>query len=187
MYGQVTIYAFIIATLVALAVMWWDLKTMTIPNWLSGGAFVVFLGMILMLLPMDEVIARGIGAGVVLVAGLAMFFTGGMGGGDVKAATAFALLIAPADRGVALLMLAVFGLLGLALFWALRRTPLANGIMGGVDFAKVIPLWHRAVGNVDHIYGPDGPFPALRGTRCKALPLPHQLRFATRGLVIGFC
>lgn len=127
MYGQVTIYAFIIATVIALAVMWWDLKTMTIPNWLSGGAFVVFLGMILFLLPMDEVIARAIGAGVVLVAGLAMFFTGGMGGGDVKAATAYALLIAPADRGVALLMLAVFGLIGLAVFWVLRRTPLAKG------------------------------------------------------------
>lgn len=127
MYGLVTIYVFIIATVVALAVMWWDLKTMTIPNWLTGGAFVVFLGIILFLLPMDEVIARCIGAGVVLVAGLVMFFTGGMGGGDVKAATAYALLIAPADRGVALVMLAVFGLLGVVIFWLLRKTPLANG------------------------------------------------------------
>lgn len=127
MYGQVTVYAFLIASIVALAVMWWDLKTMTIPNWLTGGAFVVFLGLIIFLLPMDEVIARGIGAGVVLVVGLAMFFTGGMGGGDVKAATAYALLIAPADRGVALVMLAVFGLLGLVIFWILRRTPLARG------------------------------------------------------------
>jgi prepilin peptidase CpaA len=126
-YGQVTVYAFIIAAAFALMVMWWDLKTMTIPNWLTGGAAVVFLGMIFVLLPMDDVIARLIGSGVVLVAGLLMFFAGGMGGGDVKAATAYALLIAPADRGVALLMLAVFGLLGIVIFWVLRRTPIAKG------------------------------------------------------------
>lgn len=127
MYGQVTIYAFLITTVVALAVIWWDLKTMTIPNWLTGGAFVVFLALILLLLPMDEVLARLITSGVVLVAGLLMFFSGGMGGGDVKAATAYALMIAPADRGVALVMLAVFGLLGVIVLWVLRRTPLANG------------------------------------------------------------
>lgn len=122
-----TVYAFLIATIVALAVMWWDLRTMTIPNWLSVGAGAVFLALIVILLPMDDVIARLIGAGVVFVVGLLMFFTGGMGGGDVKAATAFALMIAPVDRGVALIMLAVFGLLGLVTFWVLRRTPLANG------------------------------------------------------------
>lgn len=126
-YGQVTIYAFLISTVIGLAVMWWDLKTMTIPLWLSVGAGVVFLAFIALALPMDEVFARLITAGVVFVAGLAMFFAGGMGGGDVKAATAFALMIAPADRGVALVMLAVFGLLGIIILAILRRTRLANG------------------------------------------------------------
>lgn len=127
MYGLVTIYAFIITTAVALTVIWWDLKTMTIPNWLSGGAFVIFLALILWVLPMDQVLSRLITSGVVLVFGFLMFFAGGMGGGDVKAATAYALMIAPADRGVALIMLAVFGLMGVVVLWLLRRTPLANG------------------------------------------------------------
>ena len=139
MYGQVTIYAFLIATVVALAVMWWDLKTMTIPNWLSGGAAAVFLALILWVLPLDEVLLRLGTAAVVFVVGLLMFFTGAMGGGDVKAATAFALLIAPADRGVALVMLALFGLLAVIVLWGLRRTPLAHGSWAVWSTPKTFP------------------------------------------------
>ena len=68
MYGQVTIYAFLITTAVALTVVWWDLKTMTIPNWLTGGAFVLFAALVFIGLDLESALTRLMGAGIELVA-----------------------------------------------------------------------------------------------------------------------
>lgn len=68
-----------------------DIATMTIPNWISGVLVVSFLALGLVFrMPMNEVAqAMGVGAGF-LVAGMALFALGWLGGGDAKlmAATA---------------------------------------------------------------------------------------------------
>ena len=104
-----------------------DLKTMTIPNWLTAGAFVIFATLVFIGLDLDAALARMMGAGIVLVVSFILFAIGGLGGGDAKAATAFALLIAPIDAGFVLMALAVNGLLGIGVLFLLRRTSLAEG------------------------------------------------------------
>lgn len=127
MTAEFALYSFLIATPVALAVVIFDLKTMTIPNWLTGGAFVIFAALVFAGLGVEAALTRLMGAGIVLLVSFAMFAFGGMGGGDAKAATAFALLVAPVDAGFVLMALAVNGLLGVGVLFLLRRTSLANG------------------------------------------------------------
>lgn len=127
MTAEFALICFLVATPVALAVILYDLKTMTIPNWLTGGAFVIFAALVFWGLGLEDALTRLMGAGIVLIASFIMFAVGGLGGGDAKAATAFALLIAPVDAGFVLMALAVNGLLGIAALFLLRRTSLANG------------------------------------------------------------
>ncbi len=127
MTADFALISFLIATPVALAVILFDLKTMTIPNWLTAGAFVVFAVLVFAGLGMEDALTRLMGAGIVLVVSFIMFAIGGFGGGDAKAATAFALLVAPVDAGFVLMALAVNGLLGVAVLFLLRRTSLADG------------------------------------------------------------
>ncbi len=127
MTAEFALISFMVATPVALAVILFDLKTMTIPNWLTGGAFVVFAVLVFFGLGLEDALTRLMGAGIVLVVSFIMFAIGGLGGGDAKAATAFALLIAPVDAGFVLMALAINGLLGVGVLFLLRRTPLADG------------------------------------------------------------
>ena len=127
MTAEFALITFLIATPVALAVILFDLKTMTIPNWLTGGAFVIFAVLVFAGLGLETALGRLMGAGIVLVVSFIMFAVGGLGGGDAKAATAFALLIAPIDAGFVLMALAVIGLIGVGALFLLRRTRLAQG------------------------------------------------------------
>ena len=127
MNAEFALYTFLVATPVALAVIISDLKTMTIPNWLTGGAFVIFAVLVFLGLDLETALTRLMGAGIVLVVSFILFAIGGLGGGDAKAATAFALLIAPIDAGFVLMALAVNGLLGLGVLFLLRRTALGQG------------------------------------------------------------
>lgn len=127
MAGAYPMVVFAAATAVGLAVAIYDLKTMTIPNWLTGGAAALFLALALAGLGPWGALDRLIGALVVLAVCVALFFAGLLGGGDAKAAPAFALLVAPSDAGFVLMALAVNGLIGLGVILALRRTRLAEG------------------------------------------------------------
>lgn len=127
MSAEFALIAFMVATPVALAVIVSDLKTMTIPNWMTGGAFVIFAALVFAGLDMETALTRLMGAGVVLIVSFILFAVGGLGGGDAKAATAFALLVAPIDAGFVLMALAVNGLLGIGVLYLLRRTSLAEG------------------------------------------------------------
>lgn len=118
---------FAAALVVGAAVSYSDLKTMTIPNWMSVGSLVLFAGMVLLFMGVDALMYRAIGALVVFVVCFLLFWAGQLGGGDAKIAPAFALLIAPVDASFTLLMLAVLGVLGLAVLTLLRRTRMAQG------------------------------------------------------------
>lgn len=118
---------FLIALPPALAVALWDLKHLQIPNWLTGAAALLFLGFVFLTLPFDQAIWRLAGAAAVLVVGFLFFLGRALGGGDAKAAAAFAPMIAPGDAAAALVLLAAAALIGLALLTLLRRTPLARG------------------------------------------------------------
>ena len=127
MTADYALIAFLVATPIALMVIISDLKTMTIPNWLTGGAFVIFAALVFWGLNLDDALTRLMGARIVLVVSFILFAIGGLGGGDAKAATGFALLVAPVDAGFVLMTLAVTGLLGIGVVMLLRRTPLAAG------------------------------------------------------------
>lgn len=127
MTAEFALVSFLVATPVAMAVILYDLKTMTIPNWLTGGAFGIFAIVVFTGLGLEDALVRLMGAGIVLIVSFILFVVGGFGGGDAKAATAFALLVAPVDVAFVLMALAVNGLLGVALLFVLRRTSLADG------------------------------------------------------------
>ncbi len=119
--------ALLIAAPPALAVAISDLRTMRIPNWLTGATFALFLGFVFLVLPAEAVLWRLGGAAIVLACGFGLFLLGVVGGGDAKAAAAFAPLVAPHDAGAALVLLALSALVGLMILSLLRRTALARG------------------------------------------------------------
>lgn len=119
--------ALLIATPPALAVAISDLRTMTIPNKLTGAVAILFLGLVFFALPLEAALWRLAGGAVVLAAGFGLFLAGMIGGGDAKAAAAFAPMIAPGDAGAALLLLALSALVGLVALALLKRTALARG------------------------------------------------------------
>lgn len=139
MTAEFALISFFIAIPVALAVIISDLRTMTIPNWLTGGAFVLFAALVFVGLDLETALTRLMGAGIVLIVSFILFVIGGLGGGDAKAATAFALLIAPVDAGFVLMTLAVTGLIGVGVLFLLRRTPLAEGNWKMWDEPKRFP------------------------------------------------
>lgn len=94
---------------------WSDLRTMTIPNWVSIGLFVTFLVVGLIFLPFEDVAWRaGIGIAV-LVVGFVLNAIGLMGGGDVKMLAGFTPFIARSDYADYLMILSISLLLTLAL------------------------------------------------------------------------
>ena len=139
MSADFALITFLVATPVALAVIISDLRTMTIPNWMTGGAFVIFAALVFIGLDMEAALTRLMGAGVVLIVSILLFAIGSLGGGDAKAATAFALLVAPVDAGFVLMALAVNGLLGVGVLYLLRRTSLAKGDWKMWDEPKRFP------------------------------------------------
>lgn len=120
-------FVFAIATAAGLTVAWYDLRTLTIPNWLTGGLFILFSAVVLATGGVDVFMSRLFGASLVLVAGFLLFWAGQMGGGDAKAAAALTMLVAPVDAGFVLFTLALTGLLGLGALRLARLTPLARG------------------------------------------------------------
>lgn len=118
---------FLIAVPVALAIAISDLRRMIIPNWMTLGAALIFLCFIFIALPMEQALWRVAGAALVFAVGFLGFLAGAVGGGDAKAAAAFALMIAPRDAGSALVLLAAAALIGLIVVSILRATPLGRG------------------------------------------------------------
>lgn len=119
--------ALLVAAPVALAVAVSDLRTLTIPNWLTLGGAALFLAFACLTLPADQALWRAAGALIVLGAGFLGFVAGVVGGGDAKAAAGFALMIAPGDAALALLLLAAAALFGVVLLAILRATPFGRG------------------------------------------------------------
>lgn len=127
MTGAEAMLIFAVSLIIGAMVSYSDLKTMTIPNWMSVGSVVLFAALVYGTLGLDAFIERLIGALIVFVVCFLLFWAGQLGGGDAKIAPAFALVVAPVDVSFVLLMLAVLGVLGLGVLTALRRTRLAQG------------------------------------------------------------
>jgi prepilin peptidase CpaA len=104
-----------------LAAMVWDLRRMRIPNGLNGALALLFLPLGLAFLPLEAVAWRYAAGLAVLALGYALFALGKMGGGDVKMLAACAPWVAPAQAPLALQLLALALLAGLALVYPLRR------------------------------------------------------------------
>lgn len=127
MYGDDALIALLVASPIALAVAISDLRYMEIPNWMTAGAAAVFMVLVFVMLPMEAALWRLGVAGIVFAACVALFFAGAMGGGDAKAAPGFALLVAPNDASVVLILLSIVAVVGVGVVAILRRTALANG------------------------------------------------------------
>lgn len=108
-----------LAPLMALAI-WWDLRTMRIPNWLTGATALVFVPYALAFLGWEEAGWRLAGGALVLVLGYALFFTGRMGGGDAKLLAACALFVPAGDAMPALYLLCLWLAVGLGLLLLAR-------------------------------------------------------------------
>ncbi|MFV0473963.1 MAG: prepilin peptidase [Pikeienuella sp.] len=119
--------ALILATPFALAAAITDLRSMIVPNRLTGAAAFVFLGFVFATLPLDQALWRLAGGALVFGIGFLLFIARMVGGGDAKTAAAFAPMIAPRDAGVVLVLLAFSALIGLVVIAALRRTRLGEG------------------------------------------------------------
>ncbi|MAS43714.1 MAG: hypothetical protein CML46_03965 [Rhodobacteraceae bacterium] len=98
--------------LVAAAV--WDLRRMRIPNKLNAAMALLFVVLGPLTLPPEALGWRALGAVIVLALGFGLFALRRMGGGDVKMLGACALFVAPATVALALQLLAVGLLVGLA-------------------------------------------------------------------------
>ncbi|MEM7543918.1 MAG: prepilin peptidase [Pseudomonadota bacterium] len=127
MFADPALLTLLVAAPVALATVYFDLRYMEIPNWLTGGAAVIFTVLVFATLPQSDALWRVAGAAIVFVICVALFFLRQMGGGDAKSAPGFALLVAPPDVAVVLFLLSVIALMGLATITLLRRTRLAGG------------------------------------------------------------
>lgn len=139
------IVTLLVAAPIAIATMVYDVRTMEIPNWLTGGAAIIFIALIFLTLPLDDALWRLAGGAVALVACMALFFAGGMGGGDGKALAGFALLVAPIDRPFVLLLLAVLALICLAGFWLFSNSRIAGAPWQSAEGDELAPIHKRKV------------------------------------------
>jgi prepilin peptidase CpaA len=98
----------------------WDLRSMRIPNWLNGLIALLFLPVGLIFLEPEAVAWRYAAGLAVLAAGMTLFALGRMGGGDVKMLAACTPWVAPVQLPLALQILALALLAGLALVLGLR-------------------------------------------------------------------
>ena len=115
-----------LAALVALGplmlmAIWWDLRSMRIPNWLTAAAALLFVPYAALFLEPGEAGWRLAAGGVVLAACYLLFFLGKMGGGDAKLLAACALFVPGRDASVAMLMLSTWLAIGLVLVLMAKR------------------------------------------------------------------
>lgn len=127
MTGDMALVAFLVASPFALAASYYDLSTMEIPHWVAPAAAAAFTAVVFAGLPFDEALWRVIGGFIVLAIGFLLFAAGVAGGGDVKLAAAFAILIAPVDATVVLILLSVTALASLFVIVGLRKTIMSGG------------------------------------------------------------
>lgn len=143
MTGDMALVALLAAIPFALFGAYSDLKTMELPHWLAPAAAAVFAVVVFMGLPMEAALYR-IGGGVlVLVIGFLLYLANAIGAGDVKLASAFAILVAPVDAFFVLVVLSFFSVINMILIWGLRRTSLASGewrVWSGKGFPYAVAL-----------------------------------------------
>lgn len=103
----------------------WDMATMTIPNLLTAGlAAAFFLAAFLMGFGWQDIALHVAAGALLLLAGMAMFSFGWIGGGDAKFVAAIALWIGWSDLFAYLVVASVLGgVLTLLLLW-FRTMPL---------------------------------------------------------------
>jgi prepilin peptidase CpaA len=111
-----------------------DVTSFTIPNWISGVlALAFFLVAPLMELPVQSIGAHVVVGVVSLMAGMAMFAAGWIGGGDAKLFAAAALWLGPEAIAPFILVTALAGgalavvLLNLRTVWARGILPVGPG------------------------------------------------------------
>lgn len=135
---------FVAAIIIGATVAYWDLKTMTIPNWISISAAVIFLVIVFLGLGVEVALWRLAAAFGVLIVTFVLFVAGAMGGGDAKIAAAFAIPVAPIDLSMVLIILALSGLAALLVVSVLRRTLFSDGTWevwsAGKSFPYGLPL-----------------------------------------------
>ncbi len=100
-----------------------DLRTMTIPNWISIALIAAFLPLGLILLPFDEFLWRLAGGAILFVIVFIMNALRLIGGGDAKLAAAFTPYIATNDYMAFLFLMAVAGILTLVAHRVAGRVP----------------------------------------------------------------
>lgn len=100
-----------------------DLRTMTIPNWISIALIAAFVVLGLLFLPFSDYLWRLLAAIIVFVIVFIMNALRLIGGGDAKLAAAFSPYIATHDYGAFLFLMAVAGVLTLIAHRVAGRIP----------------------------------------------------------------
>lgn len=100
-----------------------DLRTMTIPNWISLALAGAFLIIGILFLPFEDYLWRLLAGVVVFVIVFIMNALRLIGGGDAKLAAAFTPYIATNDWGAFLFLMAVSGIITLVLHRIAGRIP----------------------------------------------------------------
>ena len=127
---------------VALWAAYSDLSTMKIPNRAVLALFAGYVVVGLIALPLDDYLWRYLHLVVVLLAGIALNLFGGFGAGDAKFMAAAAPMVAAADAGRVLMLLAACMLVGFVLHRVARATPLRRTVphWASWDAGRKFPL-----------------------------------------------
>lgn len=112
------------ATPLALYAGFSDLKTMTIPNWVSVALLAVFVVLGLIFIPFDIFLWRLVAAGVVLICVFILNMLGVLGGGDAKLIAASTPFVAFQDWAACLLFFSAALIITLVLHRIARAIPL---------------------------------------------------------------
>ena len=110
---------------------WSDLARMTIPNRAVLALALAFAALGPLVLPLPDYGARWLQAGVVLLAGVALYAAGMLGAGDAKFAAAMAAFVAPADAALFLYWLSAVLVVAFALHRGLRAVPAVRAAAPG--------------------------------------------------------
>ncbi len=141
-----TVALIALAPLMLMAI-WWDLRAMRIPNWLTAAVALLFAPFAAVYLDGEAALWRIGAAATVLVVGYALFFAGRMGGGDVKLMAACALHLPGRDVSAALLLLSFWLAIGLAALTAARWAARVGGASERMSrFAAFAPGAHFPMG-----------------------------------------
>jgi len=108
-------------TVMMLLVIYFDLTSFTIPNWLNGTLICLY---VVLLLVTPEVINWQMalaGAGIVFALGFVVFGMNWMGGGDIKLLIALALWVGWSNLLEYVLIVAILGGLLAVVIWLMRK------------------------------------------------------------------